>query len=219
MAFPPFVAWAIVVALAILVFAWHWAQGKAYANKLKAAGREQDALGQKLLSLSFDRAFQVLFLWGIVLSVLVYSQQKQTGPLLQEIEVLKADLAYSQEQLEAAQADEGPQLDPIPDTGSEEYQARLDKLKENFEQLYINYYYLKRCGQTAPDDFHLMNSALLYALSELNAPSNLQFSIQTAAKGSHDEMYAESPCTAEATAPLKQNVDAYLQSVRTNLAQ
>lgn len=216
MAFPPFVLWSIVIVLAVIVFAWHWTQSKAYSKKLAAAGREQDVLAQKLLSLSYDRAFQVLFLWGIVLATLVYANQRVSAPLRAEIESLKTELSVANEQLAADPT--GPQLDPTPtDTGSESYQAMLDGVKERFEPLFINYYYLKRCNMTKPDDFHLMNSALLYALSEVNAPSSLQYSILTAAKGSHDEMYAESPCTAEATDPLRQNVEAYLQSVRANL--
>lgn len=214
MDFPPYLRWAAVFLVAVLVFIWHWMQSKSYAARLKAAGREQDALSRKILSLSFDRALQMLFVWGIVLAILVYTDQRLV-PLRTQLESLRTELSVAQEQL--AEDDDGPQLNVVVEENSEEYQAKLDSIKERFEPLFINYYYLKRCNLTSPDDFHLMNSSLMYELAAINAPAGLRSSILSASKGSHDEIYANASCEPSATAPLKNNVDAYLNSVRTNI--
>lgn len=211
MEFSPMIRWISVGVIALLILIWHLTQNKKFAAHIKKQGGN-DILSRRLLGLAFDRSLQLFFALGILLAVVVFFDQRLAAQQTKIIE-LTGEKDILTEQLTAQVASPQSLLYP----GGEELQAKLDQIKEKFEPLFINYYYLKRCNLVSPNDFHLMNSALLYELSRIDGPSSARDTIIQAAKGSHDEMYAEAPCTKEATNPVKTNVDRYLQSVAANI--
>lgn len=87
----------------------------------------------------------------------------------------------------------------------------LDELKTRYEELFVNYYYLKRCAAPDPHLYDQIRAALLEDLAAANASAALLNNIETAALGLHDEMYVTSACNNEHVLVLKQAVEGYLQ--------
>lgn len=112
-----------------------------------------------------------------------------------------------------AELEEARELSGLP----EDIEQSLDNIKRKYENLFVSYYYLKRCNAIEPRDFHLMNSGLIYELTELNAPAGVRKRILTAAKGTHDELYVEAPCTPEAIGPMQEEVSAYVANTVASL--
>lgn len=94
--------------------------------------------------------------------------------------------------------------------------AKIDKIKTNFESLFVSYQYLSKCQLAEDIDYHLLNSALIHQLSSLNAPSRVQFDILTAAKGTYDEIYSRSPCDTPNIGTMQQQFKNYLTEAQKN---
>ncbi|MGB1540474.1 MAG: hypothetical protein ACPG80_05890, partial [Rickettsiales bacterium] len=60
-------------------------------------------------------------------------------------------------------------------------------------------------------------SALTHELTLLNAPAGVRQKILSAAKGTHDELYASAPCDEKTVTSMQKNVAAYLDQVMENV--
>ncbi len=100
-------------------------------------------------------------------------------------------------------------------TFTEEQETAFDQLKAKYEDLFVSYYYLKRCKATTPTEFHLLNAGLVMELTDLNAPAGVRKNILSAAKGAHDEKYGKEPCPDDVIKPMQERVHTYIQQVLT----
>lgn len=89
----------------------------------------------------------------------------------------------------------------------------LNTMKQRYEELFINYYFMLRCNNASKTDYHILTSALMREMASVNAPSRLQHDIMTAAKGSYTELYAESPCSGTQTEALATQYRAYVNAL------
>lgn len=209
----PSFSWAVVLAIACLIFGWHEWQRRQFARYLEKH-KHQDMLAKRLLSLAGQRSWQVAFCFGCM-AVLVYGAIRQQHFAERQAVFLRQRLAVA----ESRPASEPERLAPPakPDMGSEEMQQKLDALKERYEETFVNYYYLKRCNLATAQEFHLINSSLLYELSLIDAPAGLRNSVLQAARGTSKEMYGDSPCDNGMTAPMRANLNAYLSGVTSSI--
>lgn len=102
-----------------------------------------------------------------------------------------------------------PRLVAVPKTPGptrEQREAALDQLKSDYENLFVLYYYLDRCGDAQITDFDLLYNNLIGKLHALNAGDAWADTILQAARGSYAELYATSPCEG---AGLANSLTAY----------
>ena len=92
-------------------------------------------------------------------------------------------------------------------------QAQLDKLKRQYEEILVTYYFMEKCKKTNPNDFHIIISALSQEMASINAPGRLQYDIVNAAKGSYKEMYSESKCEDADVTALHSQYSNYLETI------
>ncbi len=98
-------------------------------------------------------------------------------------------------------------------SGENVQQKAFDSLKRRYEGLLVSYKFLKKCKQTKPEDFHIINSAMMQEIASVNAPGRLQYDILTAANGSYTEIYAASRCDQAGTKSLAENFRKYIDNL------
>lgn len=88
--------------------------------------------------------------------------------------------------------------------------AKLNKLKADFESLFVTYQFLHKCGITEELDYHILNSTLAHEIASLNAPGRTQYDILTAAKGTYEEIYSRSECSDPSIADMQTKFREYI---------
>lgn len=73
-------------------------------------------------------------------------------------------------------------------------QSAMDRVKRQYEQSLVMYFFLRRCGAARQEDYHLLASALLETLAAEQLSAAPLRAIVQAAKGSYDELYSATPC-------------------------
>lgn len=91
--------------------------------------------------------------------------------------------------------------------------ASIDKIKADFESLFVTYQFLHHCNLTQAYDYHLINSALAHEISSKNAPGRIQYDILTAAKGSYQEIYSRSACDTPEIQEMNQKFRSYIEQI------
>jgi len=92
-------------------------------------------------------------------------------------------------------------------------QAYLDWLKQRYEAWLVTYYYLKKCGQTGPQDLSLIQESLQKELADAHADAMMRDNILLAATGSYKEMYGDIPCDSGRIAETRSAYDAAMQKL------
>lgn len=211
--------WGIVLLLIVAVLWWHHRQNSTFRNYLQSQSKASP-LSTRLCQLASTRSLELFGALSILfLTLLFYDTrinqrdqyifflQSQLADRAQVITAHEAQIAAQKKALKAASINEM----------TEAQQDALDMLKPQFENLFINYYYLRACDSASTQDFHLMNSALMYELNRLDAPANLRRNILQAAKGSYEELYALHECNPREMAPMKERVRTYLDTIANTL--
>ena len=215
-----YVRWGALVLAWLAVAFVHQRQNRKFHDYVQQTNT-RTPLSDRLSKLAYNRAYEVLFLFFILLAGMVFydtrlaadrqsfaTNQAEINDLHEKIVSRDADILAQKRAL-----DEARTLAALP----ENLEQKLDDIKKKYEELFINYYYLKRCNAASLQDFHLMNSALIYELTESNAPAGLRKNILTAARGTHDEMYATASCAPEAIGPIKKQVQDYINTTVNTL--
>lgn len=94
--------------------------------------------------------------------------------------------------------------------------APLNRIKQRYEELLVNYFFLNRCGLVPVESFHIINSALMLEIASANGPGRLQYDILSAARASYQEIYARTPCDRPETKTLLESFKNYLDSLAVN---
>lgn len=212
--------WGIVITLALVIAFWHQHQNKAFHEYIRNKN-QRTPLNDRLSQLAYNRSFEILALFFVlILSIVFYdtrvnSIENQLANARTETVALQEEMAAQQAQmaLKDKEVQEAIRLSGMDET----QQVQLDTLKQEFEGLFINYYMLKKCGLSTTQDFHIMNSALMYRLNTLNAPSGIRQNILDAANGSFQELYAEQECNSAELSTMQDSIRAYLHEVVENL--
>lgn len=214
------IRWAAFIAVWVIVAFWHQHQNRAFHEYIRNR-KQRTPLSDRLSQLAYNRAYELLGLFFVLILIVIFYDTRvfKAESALQtahanaiahesEVRMLEERVASLEAELEEAR-----ELSGLP----EDIEQSLDNIKRKYENLFVSYYYLKRCNAIEPRDFHLMNSGLIYELTELNAPAGVRKRILTAAKGTHDELYVEAPCTPEAIGPMQEEVSAYVANTVASL--
>lgn len=146
---------------------------------------------------------------------------EESDYLDKEIIFLKAQNAAlsapAQETADSAQQSVNP-VESLynPETTTSSNQAQMDSIKKRYEEIFVTYFFLKKCNQVNPVDFHIITSALSQEMASVNAPGRLQHDIVTAAQGSYKEMYSQTACDNQTIAALSGQYKAYIASLSSN---
>lgn len=81
-----------------------------------------------------------------------------------------------------------------PEQNNKNPQAVLDTLKQRYENILITYFFLRRCKEANPGDYHIIISSLAAEMASVNAPGRLEYDVVAAAEGSYKEVYSRSDC-------------------------
>ena len=95
-------------------------------------------------------------------------------------------------------------------------QASMDDIKKRYEDILVIYIFLKHCGRIEPTDYNVITSALAQEMASVNAPGRMQADIVNAAKGSYQEIYAQSPCDGTVINQLTSQYHQYIDVLKTN---
>ncbi len=101
-----------------------------------------------------------------------------------------------------------------PETKGGDAQSVMDELKKRYENILVNYLFLKRCNEVIPNDYFVIMAALSQEMASMNAPGRLQHDIISSAQGAYEEIYAKSDCKDAQT--LKTQFTDYLAVLSKN---
>lgn len=216
------IRWGILVVAWLAVVFWHRHQNKSFRHYILSHNL-RSALSDRLNQLAYNRSMEVLALGFFLVTGLVFYDLRYHR-LEREASGMEIRLAEAEQAVNAYQSRMHTQANALAEAQrlagmNEEQQRELDILKPRYENLFINHHVLKRCNFSAPEEFHIINSALAYELNRLNAPAKMRQNIMLAAKGSYDELYAEMSCDSPDIVPMRAQMQAYLQSVITNMQE
>lgn len=214
------VRWGIIVLCALAVIFWHTRQNQSFHEYINNT-KKRTAISDRLSQLAYNRSFEIFALFVVLIAGIIFydtrinSQEQRLDILQEENLILQAEVGdYEQLMvLKEAKLQEALQLSGF----DEAQQQELDRLKREFEGLFVNYYVLKKCNLNTTQDFHIMNSALMYRLNTLNAPSGIRQNILDAANGSYQELYSQQSCTDEKLTAMQDTIRTYLREVVENL--
>ncbi len=98
-------------------------------------------------------------------------------------------------------------------------QSAIDRLKKRYEDILVTYFFLKKCGKVQDNDFLVITAALSQEMASVNAPGRMQSDILDSAKGSYNEMYAQSSCEGEGFNTLYAQYVDYVNGLSKNVKQ
>lgn len=204
--------WALLALLLVIVAVWHIQQDKLYAH---FSANPSARMFKDLQHTARNRSRQVMGVWVAALFIIIAGDMMHQNTLVVEAtEPLMAvpivpspvaapapEAAAAQAALDATKPASAP-VSPNPagthnpaDPMSRE--DKLDDLKQRYEDILVGYYFLSRCERAFPQDLELINRALYEELRQTGGDETLHQGIFSAAKGSYDSVYADTPCDAK----------------------
>lgn len=208
--------WGVALFLLVLLAFWHHQQNRHLAHQRRQLKAHSAAI-KPFAQVASSRAWQAIFLGLAVLLALVFFDTRIQALKNQRF-ALRTELADTQQVIDAYEADIAitrVELDRARQLAGmdESQQAQLDALKTRYENLYTSFFVLQRCNMAAPLDFHIINSAMLGELQQLNAPAATWQNTMQAARGSHDELYAALECDSNEVTQMATNIRNVLDAV------
>lgn len=162
-----------------------------YQRLTSHASKEDSSVAEyslKLLSLSTRNKFLFSISFLIMtFSVIVYDVRQQHMTASHEVEI-------AQRMAEDCEARINAQTAKTTSAISAASEESLDRIKQKYEQIFVNFYLLQKCGSASVEDFSLLHSAILTELRQLNADADLAKKIINTAKSTFDELYKDFNC-------------------------
>lgn len=210
------IRWAIVLVLWIAIALWHYRQQAGFHSFLRSH-KQKSAVGVRLYQLAQNRSFEVLMLCAFIFFGMIYHDTRiralEQGSFGQRTQIADSNQVIdTYEELLMVQAEELENMQRLAGM-DENQQNALDSLKRRYENLYINYHVLQRCNTNSKTDYHLITSALMRQLGQLNAPARQQQNIANAAHGSYSELYVGLECDTPEVTNMQNDMRRYLDSV------
>jgi hypothetical protein len=197
----------MLIPLLTLVF-WH-----RYQHRMFRAYSERPTpnLFRELLAAARWRTVQVAGIWLVALLVIIGGDLRYYR-LVERTAAPEAPASPVEEPApEAGALPEATVAPPPPAANTEE---QLDDMKFRYEDAFVSYFYLQRCNLADVGDLSLINDALAKEVTALGADPAVQASIFSAAQGSFESIYADTPCTKDLTAPVEQQFKAFMSGLR-----
>ncbi len=99
----------------------------------------------------------------------------------------------------------------------EAMEKELDTIKRKYEQAFVNFYILQRCGEASLNDILILNSAMMHELSAYDVSAAFQNNVRQAAIGTFKEMYGDMQCEEETISAIAAQHRLYISRVRESL--
>ncbi|MBY0355379.1 MAG: hypothetical protein K2Q12_06565 [Rickettsiales bacterium] len=192
-----YLVWAMMAGvLAGLVFYFRW-QSRYWKLQLQSPN---SALLHHLHQISRARGWMICYLWGLLsVSIVFYDLRDEYRRM--ELVPLSVPQLYEAPATQQAQ--------PVTRVMRE---IEIDKIKTYFEDAYVTYYFLNKCGVARAEDNNLLYGALLAALTVYQAKENAS-QIMSAARGSYEVIYSQTGCNAEKIAALQQRFESFMTTI------
>jgi hypothetical protein len=102
---------------------------------------------------------------------------------------------------------------------SAEDAAKLDALKQRYEQAYVNFYVLYRCKLVAVESLAYINSAFMLDMEKADVPAQYAADVRRAAQGTYKELYEEMGCEDPSLNRMAEEHKSYILNIRELLAK
>lgn len=103
-----------------------------------------------------------------------------------------------------------------PERTNGDDQSSMDDIKKRYEDILVIYMFLKQCNRIDANDYNIIMSALAQEMASVNAPGRMQADIVGAARGSYQEIYAQSPCDGNGIKNLVRQYHQYIEALKNN---
>lgn len=193
----------LLVPLAILL-AWHHYQHEIYQRYQQ---RPTPHVFKELLSAARWRSVQIVCVWVLAVGLLAYK----------DIQSFQAEDTDQEETLEALDFPETPPESAQPASTAAPNpvkEAQIDELKFRYEDVFVSYFYLQRCEHADVADLALINESMAKEVAALGGDPNVQASVFSAAQGSFESIYTDTPCDPSYLEPMVRQFEAFMQKIR-----
>lgn len=202
------VKWLLLFFPLVSLGIWHYFQDKGFEY---LARNPSPRTFEALHRLARMRSYQVIGVWLIAFAFIAIADVShrmemqtvdQPAPAVNQTQ----PAPVTAQPTVAAQpaATQTPPVAPS-DQPADNPEEKLDTLKQRYEDLLISFFLLDRCGQTAPQDIELINNYMTKELAAAGAAPSLREGIFSAAQGSYESVYSDTPCQPKFIDPtLKQ---------------
>lgn len=212
------IRWGIPAFLCLIFMLSHGFEFHRYNREYRdflGQSRERNAFIESLLHSARSKSFLLIVIVGGFTAALIQhdyimdtyeAKEKASQEQVTALESQLAELKKSAQQPAEDPTDESVSLD-------EQSQRDLDALKQRYEQAFINYYYLKACGNASLYDELIIRAAMGDELAALGAPSDLLHSVQDTALSTYTALYTNNACDAAQIASVLEKHQNYLKAL------
>lgn len=230
--------WLLLPLLFIGYAAWHVRENRRLARRWE--GEFDAASARWLAQFAWSRSAQMLLaLAACILIILVYDRQLGQARIEREewkklqagLADLRASVTGATEKMTAAAAQmerkpfaaaapaAQPLVAPAPAAvqpvqevfdGESGAEATFDSMKKRYEDILVTHLFMVKCGMADTAHYAMIISALRGEAKQAGAPEEMENDILSAARGSYQEVYAQSKCDAEGMSVLQQQYAEYI---------
>lgn len=205
------VKWLLLFFPLVSLGIWHYFQDKGYEY---LARNPSPRTFEALHRLARMRSYQVIAVWLIAFTFIAVADvshrmdiqtSERAAPLQTQTEPATTAGQVPAATTPALTATQTAPQPATPEQTVENSEEKLDTLKQRYEDLLISFFLLDRCGKTAPQDIELINNFMTKELDAAGATASLREGVFSAAQGSYESVYADTPCQPKFIDPtLKQ---------------
>ena len=214
---PQFFLWAGLIGVLLFLLWQHGTQALSLKNALN---RPANAAMRKIIQQSFNTSIALLIIATVSVLSLLFYDYKLSQANAQNAVTSEQVLALQASQEETARlltekAAEAERLKLTQTVGNDpNADVKLNEIKQRYEEIFVTHVLLKRCGQIKPEDYHILNSALMRDLASVNGPSRMQYDIITAAKGTVETLYGNMDCNSADILKIIPGYQTYIATLR-----
>lgn len=220
----PRILLAVILSATLLISIWHIFENIKIRKSIEPHSANIRNFIKRLAWFRSIQIISILFLYGLLLvnyNMKLSEERQEIIKLQNQLYAYKTAKPVILSPLNAQEESQAPDESEIekvynPEESEPGRQAAIDSIKKRYEEIVVTYFFMKKCGLSALNDYHIIMSALSQEIASVNAPGRLSYDILTAAQGSYNEMYSKSPCDETSLESLKEQYKAYIDALSRN---
>lgn len=205
--------WAALVLVTLLLIRAITGQNRQYRRL--ASDRQEDQGRQELLQAALVRGKVAVGLWVLLVVLLIYRDVEQQIALSQRYPDRPSSITpLTDAPAEPDTPPDAPETNKpgMPLEQSDQREATLDTIKAIYEDAFVSYMVLERCGRVGDAEYSRLNARLASALAPHDAPPALVENIIAAARGSYEMLYSANPCEDAELEKIETSFRAFLSN-------
>ena len=212
-----FLAWGAMLLPFILMIVIMRKQHRRLAPLLSEPSEE---LQHTLFEMARGRGWVLCFLWAaLTLTIISYGlkfpTRYQDGGEAEKSQIAPAAVTASAADVVSGSPEAAAVLAQVPAMARE---ALIDRIQAFYEDAFISYYYLNKCGVAKKDDNETLYRAMLAELAPQKAEEAAKKVID-AAQGSFEVIYSQSPCDESYLTPVQRDFGIMMQTLPSRLGK